>query len=767
MVSRRAGPALVVGLLSALAAARARAERPYPILFVTQTPNPGDFTSVVATFGTHRGTVDSAPRGGDLYLLYPNGNLKNLTAAAGYGAPGGAYPAGFQGASAIAVREPAVHWSGTKAIFSMLVGAPSAQYQWADFCWQLYEVTGLGESDTPAITQVPNQPAAYNNVSPVYLADDSILFTSDRPRNGQAHLHPQRDEYESAPTVSGIWRLDPATGALELLDHSPSGDFKPIVDSFGRVVFTRWDHLQRDQQADADCSSEAAGQGTIYGTFDAASELPGAARVARSEVFPEARTTSGGCAPVAPPFNRHTMNLFLPWMTNQDGSELETLNHVGRHELAGYFEPSRLDDPNLEYFACGGNACGRANPVEIQSMHQIRESKTEPGLYLGTEAPEFGTHASGQLISLPGAPGLPADEMAVAALTHPLTRSPDGDGLTAPEPCHSGLYRSPLPLSDGSLVAVHAGERSPGVPETRADANVGTSSQPASRYAFRLRELVPASGDCTGYRKYGPLLTSAIVKSLWYWSPDQEVRFTNVTMWELDPVEVRARPVPPPQEAPLPAPETAVFEEEGVEVESFRDYLEANGLALAIARDVTTRDSADRQQPFHLTVPGGTAETTGAPGTIYPVAYLQFFQGDLVRGLGGQHDPPAPGRRVLARPLHDPAVANPPLDPGDPPGSVEIASDGSMAALLPAHRALSWQTTDGAGQPIVRERCWLTLRSGEIRVCTSCHGLNSADQAGQGAPQNEPEALRLLLQWWKGFVFRDGFESGDASRWSP
>jgi hypothetical protein len=60
MVSRRAGPALVVGLLSTLAAARARAERPYPILFVTQTPNPGDFTSVVATFGTHRGTVDSA-----------------------------------------------------------------------------------------------------------------------------------------------------------------------------------------------------------------------------------------------------------------------------------------------------------------------------------------------------------------------------------------------------------------------------------------------------------------------------------------------------------------------------------------------------------------------------------------------------------------------------------------------------------------------------------------------------------------------------------
>ena len=31
----------------------------------------------------------------------------------------------FQGANAIAVRDPSVHWNGTKAVFSMVVGAPS------------------------------------------------------------------------------------------------------------------------------------------------------------------------------------------------------------------------------------------------------------------------------------------------------------------------------------------------------------------------------------------------------------------------------------------------------------------------------------------------------------------------------------------------------------------------------------------------------------------------------------------------------------------
>ena len=32
------------------------------------------------------------------------------------------------------------------------------------------------------------------------------------------------------------------------LDASPSGSFTPTIDSFGRVIFTRWDHLENDQQ---------------------------------------------------------------------------------------------------------------------------------------------------------------------------------------------------------------------------------------------------------------------------------------------------------------------------------------------------------------------------------------------------------------------------------------------------------------------------------------------------------------------------------------
>ena len=72
-----------------------------------------------------------------------------------------------------------------------------------------------------------------------------------------------------------------------------------------------------------------------------------------------------------------------------------------------------------------------------------------------------------------------------------------------------------------------------------------------------------------------------------------------------------------------------------------------------------------------------------------------------------------------------------------------------MAAFVPASRGLSWQLEDPAGNAIVRERYWLSFRAGEIRSCTSCHGVNSVDQAGHTVATNPPRALRELLESWK------------------
>jgi hypothetical protein len=125
----RTGLLLLLGFVLSLSLRAGTVDN--PILFVAQVPVPGDFTTIGSTFGNHQGSVVAASRGGDLYIRYPDGTLKNLTAAAGFGMNG------LQGESAIAVREPSVHWSGTKAIFSMVIGAPKQQFEVKSFYWQM------------------------------------------------------------------------------------------------------------------------------------------------------------------------------------------------------------------------------------------------------------------------------------------------------------------------------------------------------------------------------------------------------------------------------------------------------------------------------------------------------------------------------------------------------------------------------------------------------------------------------------------------------
>ncbi|MGE3705824.1 MAG: hypothetical protein AB7I13_11160, partial [Vicinamibacterales bacterium] len=173
-----------------------------------------------------------------------------------------------------------------------------------------------------------------------------------------------------------------------------------------------------------------------------------------------------------------------------------------------------------------------------------------------------------------------------------------------------------------------------------------------------------------------------------------------------------------------------------------------NGLALIVTNNVTTRDRADRQQPFNLRVTGTATQTLGAGGRIYDISHLQLFQADQLRGTGGTTTP-RPGRRVIARPMHDVPGIIQPFSPTGPASSVAVAADGSTAAFVPARRAMSWQLTGAGGTPVVRERYWITMQPGEVRVCTSCHGINTRDQANQPEPHNPPQALAQLLAVWK------------------
>jgi hypothetical protein len=703
----------------------------HPILFVTQTPAAG-FESVTQTFNNHIPTMNSAPRGGDLMIRYGDGTMRNLTREAGFGDS-----TILQGANSIAVRQPCVHWSGTKALFSMVIGAPTKIWEVKNFYWQIYEVTGLGKGEQVQITKVMHQPANYNNISPIYGSDDNIIFTSDMPHNKKQHLYPQLDEYENARVVTGLWKLDRNTGAVTLIEHSPSGAFYPTVDSYGRIIFTRWDHLQRDQQADLD----RAGQ--PYGTFNYSSEDSSGVPVnSRVEIFPEPRSI------LNPDYDSsmslHTFNQFFPWEINQDGTEEETVNHVGRHEFGGsYSDRSFLADNNLSYIIPKQNIIKNRKFLSSDAgTFHITEDPNTPGTYYATNAREFSRETAGQLLKFTGAHGMNPEEMEIVELTHPMTAASAEDGTT-PNPNHSGHYKNPLPMSDGQLIVSHT-------ENNFVNKNIGTDKQPLIRYNFRLKTVKQKMIDGKQYFVSDANLTGGIVRSLQYYNSNDYLVSRTDTLWEIDPVEVRARPVPPYKtETPVAAPEQQIFAEENVNEQQFRSWLREQNLALIVSRNVTTRDRTDNTQPFNLKIPGGVSSVPLA-GRVYDVSYLQLFQADLRRGQGGAggYTTPRPGRRVLPTPMHDAIAENPPNLTG-PAGSVKLGMDGSMASLVPARRAVTWQLTDSVGNGVVRERYWITFQPGEIRTCASCHGINAKDQSGLPKPVNKPEALRMLLQHWK------------------
>jgi hypothetical protein len=718
---------LAAAIVGVLASASATAQLlPNPILFVTHVPTPFDSATACSMFANHVADMAGAPRGGDLWIRYPDGTLKNLTRSAGFGVDG------LQAAGAIAVREPSVHWSGTKALFSMVVGGASSASDRSSFRWQIYEITGLGRDESPVITRVAGQPQQYNNVSPIYGTDERIIFTSDRPTTGEAHLYPALDEYKGAPTNTGLWSLDPASGELRLLDNSPSGDFSPTIDSYGRLLVMRWDRLQRDRNADIDALGTGT-KGTFNFTDESANGTPQYG--VRTETFPEPQGSRTDLL-AGTNMSGFEFNQFFTWQLNEDGTSMVTMNHLGRHEMRARFGRAITDDPNVVAFDYANTPRSNRNP--ITNFTQVRESPTTPGLYFGVNGVQSGTHGAGQIVSLTAAPSLDPEQTVVTYVTDPSTAQPAPSG-GAPNPNHSGMYRNPTPLSNGTLIVSHSSS-------PLADANIGSASAPASRYAFRVKTLKQSGGILIPDQA----LTSGISKSVSYWLGGTLVSYAG-ELWETDPVEVRARQRPARRSATMPPQETSIFADEGVDVELFRSWLRERNMALIVMRDVRHRDRADHQQPFRLQVPGAPTPPPPGAGKVYDITHLQVYEGDYIRGHGltSEGGTPAEGRRILAVPAHLPEGTNPP-DAAAPAGAVRIGFDGSVASFVPAHRATTWQLTGTAGAPVVRERYWVTFQSGEVRVCASCHGTN--DEAASPLnpiPQNPPQALRDLLRYWK------------------
>lgn len=780
------------------------------VIFVAQTPNPtgtSDIGTHTATFGNSTPSISAAPRGGSLMLLRPDGELVDLldTALRNGCETGGDAICDADGVmqvdadgllvSGYVARRPRIHWDADRVIFAMTMGAKETQH--GDVLpgaplWQLYEITGLDPDDTPIMTRVQNQPD-YNNVDPVYGSNGRIFFVSDQPVTGNPLHYPQLDEYESLPINSGLWRLDPVSGEIMLMDHSPSGDFGPEITPSGQVIFTRWDHLQQDQQSiDNSVAAVITDREDFWEAYTYADENDfGVAsytlvsdfvtntltdwqntgddsllHVAASgmEIFPEtvrgnpfynwgnkegtvAGTFNGDEIDFAIPatefgaYNPLRFNHFLPWQIRQDGLQCETYRHTGLHENGGFIEKALRDDPLIETIET--TTVRIPDGFFLNQVHDDTETGNE--IVTGVVAPEFGTHKAGRILQF-----IDTQSVSKPAL-HENGDAVEYRFLTDPDD-FSVLYRDPIYLSDGRLIAAVADN-----PE----------GDDRSFEAFDFRLFVLEKNPATGFHEPAtPLLQDRIEKSFAFWVENGGLGLQefNGPMWEFEVQEIIERTDPGVPSAPVTeAPELAAFAAAGVDPVDFHNYLEANNLAAIVVRNATSRDEADITQPFNLVVklPDGTegeqtVRTDFNPLTsqLYPITYLQLMRGDYLRGYEARAEFESGnlvddgGRRVLPNSLDmtGKLAHNLDVEAGALPGSVPVQADGSIAALVPAHRALTWQTTDDDGDPVVRERYWLTFQPGEVRVCASCHGVNDRGQDGNTKPDNTPLALQLLLE---------------------
>lgn len=718
-----------------------------PIVFITQPPVPREannititncFSSVVTEFGNQQPDTAHAGRGGDLWLMTTNLGLVNLTRKAGFGASGN------QSGVGIDVRDPAIYWDGSKVLFSMVVGAPTNATDSTTFHWQLYELTNLAAviADTntiPVIVSVANQPTNYNNVGPAYVPGGRIIFMSDRPFNNEPWLYPQLDEYRSEPSVNGCYSLDPATGNLQVLEHLPSGGFNPFIDSFGRLIVTRWDHLIQDGSAAADRYGK-----TTNGSLNFLSEAVNSptTQPTVTEFFPEPNELDTS-ALAQQQVNPDVLNIFMPWALDPDGGNEEILNHVGRHEISfTSLKQSFLNDTNL---CTVTNLASRVtsgvistNTNAITSFFQITEDPRTNGLYWGVAAQDIsifgGEHGAGEIVTLIGPPTLNPTNMVVTLIT-------PASGAGGPNSL--GLFRNPLPMSDGTLISAFTPTQTSF--NSGYDTNTGTASQPVSQYHFRLMTLQRSGGLWTTNQTLTPGLTNVA----FYWDGSTLVT-NNGPLWELQPVEVHARPIPIATNTPVNPIEAQVFSNAGVDLATFQSDIAARGMALVVSRNVTARDDADRQQPYNLSIPGGVS-TIANSGLVYSITHLQYMEADYLRGYTLGTSTLQPGRRVLATPMQATVAYNYPSTLANAPaGGTQLMSDGSQATLVPAGRAMTWQLTGtNNNNSVVKERYWITFRPGEVRTCANCHGINAIDQIGRPPPTNPPQALYQLLQYWR------------------
>lgn len=155
------------------------------------------------------------------------------------------------------VKDVDVSPDGKKVAFAMRGPVTVNMNQAKPPSWRIYEYTIASDTLAPMIDATADTaPDTVNDVSPHYLPDGRIVFSSTRQKNSQAVLinegKPQfiaQDEARTEPAFD-LHVISADRTQIDQVSFNQSDDRDATVLSAGRILFTRWNHSPGKDQMD-------------------------------------------------------------------------------------------------------------------------------------------------------------------------------------------------------------------------------------------------------------------------------------------------------------------------------------------------------------------------------------------------------------------------------------------------------------------------------------------------------------------------------------
>ena len=227
------------GLAGLLALTNARAELPaavtrQPILFVVRNQYHADHHNTHTMFPSAPNEFSNG------YYEGGNSALKVFDPASG------TVRTLLNAGAAGVVRDPDVHFSGTRLVFAW-------RKSLAD-CYHIYEINADG-TGLRQLTALPD----VDDFDPVYLPDDRIVFVSGRePKYVMCNIHLSHN----------LYRMDADGANITQIGKSTLFEGHPSLTSDGRLLYDRWEYVDRnfgDAQGLWTADPEGTGHALYFG----------------------------------------------------------------------------------------------------------------------------------------------------------------------------------------------------------------------------------------------------------------------------------------------------------------------------------------------------------------------------------------------------------------------------------------------------------------------------------------------------------------------